>query len=75
MRTFKQLRKARGITQTELSACVGCARSYIALIETGRRKPADLLARIATALGMTLPELEAVVDPQEPQEPQKEPLG
>ncbi|QLP98652.1 MAG: helix-turn-helix transcriptional regulator [Rhodoblastus sp.] len=45
------LRKARGMTQTELAERAGLGQGYLSDLETGRRKgAADTLAALATAL-------------------------
>ena len=51
-------RKAKGMTQSDLSALSGVPRNNIARYETGRRNPPVMvLAKIAKALDKTLDEL------------------
>jgi transcriptional regulator with XRE-family HTH domain len=54
----KQLRKARGLSQEQLSFAAELERSYISDIEVGRRNVAlRNVYALATALGMTLAQL------------------
>lgn len=42
---FKELRKALGLTQEEFAEKIGLSRSYINLIEMGKKNPADRTIR------------------------------
>ena len=56
--TFVQLRKSKNLTQTELAKELGCDKSFIALIETGRRKPnPEFLHKIADYFQVDVEEL------------------
>ena len=58
-----RLRRAKGLTQLELSERVGVARSMIAQIERGTRVPTILLGRdIANVLGCSIEAL--ISDPE-----------
>ena len=51
-REISELRKASGLSQTELGARIGCDRSYIAKIENGRQHiSVNVLFKITTELG------------------------
>ncbi|MBY0397335.1 MAG: helix-turn-helix domain-containing protein [Thermoleophilia bacterium] len=50
-------RKRLGILQAELGQAVGCNGHTISRFERGRNVPADLLPRLATALGVPVNEL------------------
>jgi transcriptional regulator with XRE-family HTH domain len=55
---LKHVRRARGMTLTELSERVGRAPSVLSLIENGRREPKlSLIEALATALGVPADEL------------------
>ena len=43
MKQIKQLRKLTGLTQTELARLVGVTQSYLAEVESDKRKPSDEL--------------------------------
>jgi len=48
---LRQIRDARGLTQSELADRMGVAQAFISQLETGRRRPSPaLIGRIATAL-------------------------
>jgi transcriptional regulator with XRE-family HTH domain len=50
---FVRLRRARGLSQTELGDQTEMHRNDISLIERGRRRPRiDVLVKVATALGV-----------------------
>ena len=51
-------RKERKLSQGELVAIVGVKGNHLSLIEKGRRVPSiPMLARLASALGVTIEEL------------------
>lgn len=52
--SIRAAREARGWTVARLAERVGCARSYLSLVETGRKPPPgdDLLRGLEDALGM-----------------------
>jgi transcriptional regulator with XRE-family HTH domain len=56
---LKQLRDDAKMTQEELAKRAKVARSYVALIEAGRKKnpSLDILKRLARALGVSVAEL------------------
>ena len=57
-RVIARLRRNKGISQENLSAFAGVARSHLAMIETGAvRANVDTLWRISEALGIRLSEL------------------
>jgi transcriptional regulator with XRE-family HTH domain len=52
-RVVRQLREASGLSQEELAAEAGLHRTYISLVERGRRNiTVDALSQIAEALGV-----------------------
>lgn len=54
----RRLRKARGLTQEQLAASVGCDQTHLSDIELGRANPSLRLAQgIAAELSSTLDEL------------------
>jgi transcriptional regulator with XRE-family HTH domain len=54
---IKQIRIKKGLTQEGLAARSGLTKSYISLLEAGKKIPAiSTLSRIAVALGMTIGE-------------------
>lgn len=54
---IRQLRKEQGLSQEKLALMVGVERSYLAKIESGSRNASiDLLERITSGFGLTLPE-------------------
>lgn len=59
MNRIKELRKARGLTQTELAERAGVSQQYIARLEKGNVKSPNLLngLRLAAALGVEPEEL------------------
>lgn len=52
--TIRAARESRGWTLAQLGERVGCARSYLSLVETGRKPPPgdDLLRKIESELGL-----------------------
>ena len=53
---LRSLRLGRAVTQSELAAHTGMARTYIVALERGRHEPSlELLGRIALALRYPLP--------------------
>lgn len=55
---LRVLRGARGLTQSELSAKAGITVSYVSRLEAGGAAPGlDLIERIASALGVSIPDL------------------
>lgn len=56
---LKELRKAAGITQTELADKVGVKQSTIAMLETGKNKSPriNVTKKICKVLGCTMDEL------------------
>ena len=56
---IRRLRKEEGFNQEELAGKADVSRAYISDIERGRRSPAyGVVKRIASALGVTIGELE-----------------
>lgn len=54
-RAISELRKAAGLSQTDLGKRIGCDRSYIAKIENGRQHISiNVLFKIATELGASI---------------------
>jgi transcriptional regulator with XRE-family HTH domain len=52
---LRQLREGAGISQEELAARAGLDRSYISLVERGRRSPTvNTLAKIAAVLSVEI---------------------
>lgn len=52
---IRTIRKAKGMTQVELSAHAEISRSYLADVEAGRYNPSlETLAKIAQALGVAV---------------------
>ncbi|OGN82695.1 MAG: hypothetical protein A2082_04685 [Chloroflexi bacterium GWC2_70_10] len=52
-RAIRQLRESTGLSQEELAAEAGLHRTYISLVERGRRNiTVDALSQIAEALGV-----------------------
>ena len=55
MNNVKNVRKAKGLSQTELAFKVGVSQRYISFIEAGKRKPSlDLACKLAQALETTV---------------------
>ncbi|MBY0297449.1 MAG: helix-turn-helix domain-containing protein [Methylobacterium sp.] len=63
---IKTRRKRLGILQAELAHAVGCDNRTISRFERGRSVPADLLPRLATALGLPVEDLTSDVGQIEP---------
>jgi transcriptional regulator with XRE-family HTH domain len=62
-RNLKKHRKRLGITQPELAERVGLSTNYIGMIEVARNFPtADVLERLAAALGIKSNELFSISD-------------
>jgi transcriptional regulator with XRE-family HTH domain len=60
---LKKSREAAKMTQEKLSFAAGVDRSYISLLENGKKSPTvDLLFRICDALGITASSLLARVE-------------
>lgn len=60
---IKQLRSKNGLTQESLSARSGLTKSYISLLEAGKKIPAiSTLSTIAVALGTTITEFFESID-------------
>ena len=58
MKNLKELRLARGMTQSELADAVGLSFQAICTYELGTREPSlDTLRKLAEALDCTLDEL------------------
>jgi transcriptional regulator with XRE-family HTH domain len=54
-RRLRELREARGVSQSELARRTGSPRTYVIAIEQGKHEPSlELLGRIAAALGYDL---------------------
>jgi transcriptional regulator with XRE-family HTH domain len=73
-RAVRQLREANGLSQEELAAEAGLHRTYISLVERGRRNiTVDALSQIAEALGVYPSRLiaEAEKDAAPPAPPRK----
>jgi transcriptional regulator with XRE-family HTH domain len=49
---FERIRRARGLTQSEVAARVGCSRSLISMAEAGYRPPRWRRLAIAEVLGV-----------------------
>ena len=63
---LKKHRKRLGITQSELADKAGLSTQYLGMIEIARNFPtADVLERLATALGIKSNELFSVADSPE----------
>lgn len=59
MKTLKELRLDRLITQTELAKLANLSRAYISQIEKGQQKPSELTIRkISKALDIKPEEIE-----------------
>jgi transcriptional regulator with XRE-family HTH domain len=60
---MRRLRRSHELTQKSVAEKAGIDQSYLSLIESGKRAaPRELLSRIARAMGLRLPGLEAIVD-------------
>lgn len=54
-RRIVEIRKEKGVSQTQLGDLTGLTNSYLSYIENGRKKPSlETLIRIAEALDVTL---------------------
>jgi len=61
---FKELRRVRGMTQTDLAEKTAITASYIGRLERAGAAPGvDLVARLAVALGTTIADLLPEADP------------
>jgi len=66
MTGIKRKREEAGLTQEELSRELGVVRQTVAMWETGKASPsANMLPRIARALGCTIEELYGAAGPEE----------
>ena len=66
---LRELRHARGMTQTALAEAAQVTSTYIGRLENGGAAPGiDLVARLAAALGAELAELLPTTDPPDPVE-------
>jgi len=55
--TLKQVREAKGLSQKELAALVEMAQAQYSRLESGKTEPSfNVVVRIVSALGLTLPE-------------------
>lgn len=55
---LKKIRKAKKISQGKLSVDAECAKSYIGMLENGKRFPnLKIIARLSKALGVHIKEL------------------
>lgn len=54
---LKEWRRARGLTQAEIGACLGISGPALYGIESGRNLSIDRAVQIATLLGVTVDEL------------------
>ena len=69
---LRKARLARGLTATDLSAVLCCARRALVYYENGEQLPAlDTLARIARAVDVPLSALVSPLDDLRPPEPHK----
>ncbi|WP_207002634.1 helix-turn-helix domain-containing protein [Trinickia mobilis] len=60
---LRKLRKDRQLSQEALSYEAGLDRSYISLLELGRRSPTlDSLVALSRALGVTLTEIVSAIE-------------
>jgi transcriptional regulator with XRE-family HTH domain len=60
---LRRLRKDRRLSQEALSFEAGLDRTYISLLELGRRSPTlDSLVALSRALGVTLAEIVAAIE-------------
>ena len=63
---IKAYRRDRGVSQAELAEMVDMATNYLGLIEGGKKFPsADMIERIAAALGKDTPDLFTITPVQE----------
>jgi transcriptional regulator with XRE-family HTH domain len=66
---LKELRRGRGMTQAELARQAHVTTTYVGRLENGGAAPGiDLVARLASALGVELVELLPTADPPNPDE-------
>ena len=64
--TIREMREMRGMTQDQLSNAAMLSRSYVALIETGRKTASTkAIARIAAALHVPQISLIAIDDTED----------
>ena len=64
---IKELRLQKGLTQDQMERITGVDQGYISLIENGRRKrvSAEMLVKLARALGCSVEDLVAELRPVE----------
>ena len=64
---LREVRRGRGMTQAELARLANVTVTYVGRLENEGAAPGiDLVARLAGALGVDLPELLPTVDPPDP---------
>lgn len=72
-RAVKQIRISRGLTQEEVAAASGLHATYISDIERGARNPSwDVMARLATGIGVTVADIGARFDAEQEQAEQEQ---
>lgn len=55
---IKELRKARGWTQDDLADKLGCSKSHVSEMESGKKNPSTpMMEQMAQAFGVTVVEL------------------
>ncbi|HCW80796.1 MAG TPA: transcriptional regulator [Ruminococcaceae bacterium] len=63
---LKQLRRERGLTQSQFAKLLGVSSSAVGMYEQGRRRPVgDILARMSSVLHCSTDELLGVEQPKE----------
>ena len=61
--TLRDLRRAAGLSVTEVARRVACVDQTIYSWEQGRKRPrGDMLARLAAALGQSRPDVAAAIE-------------
>src|SRR4051812_39079361 len=66
-RRLRSVRATRGLTQAELGRLAGLTPTYISRLEGGGAAPGiDLVAKLAKALGTTVPDLLPTDEPPDP---------
>ena len=65
--TFKQLRKANGLTQAELASKAGVTNAYISMLESGAKgnPTVGIVRRLAKALNISVGELIGLLESRE----------